>query len=296
MLKRSIHFRRNQGLSLVELMISMVLGLFLLGSLTSVYFGNKSSDKVRQEISKMEANVRIAFSSLSQGIEHAGYRSIYIVPFDMAFLAPSHGKPEDQNTTCKDNSNLLKSATTHPFTMDGSGSDSDQITAVFLADNPDDDKNTISRAQVFQDCVGEAITEACSADGDKGMLNPADAKIYNSYYINSDKNLVCLGSRDSGGVEVTLADNIENMQIRYGVRTNNLTRYRTATEIENAGEWKSVTSVQIALLVSSERSILDSDIAESFVLLDKSISVSDENKRKLHRVYSTTVNLPNRIN
>ncbi|KAG1682748.1 Type IV pilus biogenesis factor PilY1 [Nymphon striatum] len=256
------------------MMISLVLGLFLLGGLTSVYLGNKSTDKVRQEISKMEANARMALASISQGIAHAGYRSINIVPFETAFLTTSDGKPEDKNTTCKDNNDLLMSTTTHPFSADGIGVDSDQVTAVFLSDNPDDSINVKSRAKVFVDCSGGEITEACSTDADKGMPTPTDAKIYNSYFVNSEKRLVCLGSRNPDGVPITLADNIENMQIRYGVTMSNQTRYRTATEIDASGEWQSVTSVQIALLVSSDRSILDSDISEAFVLLDQSVSVN----------------------
>lgn len=296
MFNHTINLKKSYGISLIEMMISMVLGLFLLGGLTSVYLGNKDTDKMRQEISRMEANARMSLASLSQGIAHAGYRSIHIIPFEMAFLTTSDGKPEDQNTTCKDNNDLLISSITHPFSADGTGSDSDQVTAVFLSDNPDDSVNVKSRAKVFVDCAGGEITEACSTDGDKGMPTPTDAKIYNSYYVDSEKRLVCLGSRNPYGVAVTLADNIENMQIRYGVTTNNQTRYRTATEIDAATEWQSVTSVQIALLVSSDKNILDTAISEPFVLLDQSVTVSDANKRKLHRVYSATVNLPNRIN
>ncbi len=291
-------YKRSQGLSIIEMMISMVLGLFLVGGLSSIYLSTKESDKTRHAISEMEANARYAMESLSNGIQHAGYRSIYIIPFDKPFLSSSDGAPA--NTDCKGggiNNKILKTTLVPPFTVDGGDTNSDQITSIFLADNPDDAQNIISRRRVFTDCAGESITAACSADRKNGMFDPATAKIYNAYYIDENSKLMCIGSRTTGSIPTPIADNIENMQIRYGVIKNDQTRYKTAAQVEAVGGWQNVTNVQIALLISSSRDVLKSDETRTFKLLDQIISIDDDaKKRKLHRVYSTTINLANRNN
>ena len=296
MIQKSTSFSQQQGLSLIEMMISMVLGLFLVGGLSTMFLKSKESDKTRQAVTEMEANARLAIEFLNNGIQHAGYRSIYIVPFDKPFLSEKDGTPP--NTICRGggaSNSLLLSGLTHPYTEDGSGSNSDQITSVFLADNPDDNKNTSSRRRVFRDCAGGEITQACSADTRNGMADPMTAKLYNSFYVDSNNQLVCIGSRTAGSNPIVIAENIENMQIRYGVASDNSLRYKTATDVETDKEWRNVKSVQIALLIRSNKNILTRDETRKFDLLDqKNLSVTSGHEKKLHRVYSTTINLANR--
>ncbi len=290
------HFRKNQGLSLVETMISMVLGLFLVGGLSIIYLNTKDNDKIRQAVTEMEANARMAMEYLNQGIQHAGYRSIYIIPFDKPFLSAKDGAPP--NTICRNggtNNNLLLSGLTPAFSKDGSDSTSDQITSVFMPDNPDDAINVISRRRIFTDCAGSLITEACSADPENGMPDPMTSKMYNSFYIDAENQLVCVGSRTAGIVPIEIAENIENMQIRYGVASEDQIRYKTADEVEaEKGSWRKVKSIQVALLIRSSRDVLKKDETRSFELLDQTITIDATHKKKLHRVYSTTIHLGNR--
>jgi len=72
---------------LIELLISVVVGLFLLAGVVSNFISTQNADVKRDAISEMDANAAEAFRVLRQAISHAGYKSIENVTLedDMAF-------------------------------------------------------------------------------------------------------------------------------------------------------------------------------------------------------------------
>lgn len=67
--------KRNLGLSLTELMVSISLGIFLLGGIVSVFasFDESTDDTLQQ--GELQDNVRFALDFLSQDISQAGFYS-----------------------------------------------------------------------------------------------------------------------------------------------------------------------------------------------------------------------------
>lgn len=63
----------QQGIGLVELMIAMVLGLFLIGGVIQLFIGTKSSYKVMEGMSRLQENARYAMSTISREINATGY-------------------------------------------------------------------------------------------------------------------------------------------------------------------------------------------------------------------------------
>lgn len=59
------------GLTLIELMISMVLGMVLVGGVLVVFLGSQTSYKTTDNLSKMQDSARISFSLLSHTIREA---------------------------------------------------------------------------------------------------------------------------------------------------------------------------------------------------------------------------------
>jgi len=294
--------KKNQGLSLIEMMISMVLGLFLVLGLTTMYLSSKKTDKVRDAVSNIEENARLALNVLRASIEHAGYKSIDNIYIDNPFQVSS--SPAISNPNCSDNEALITNADLMAaevptemagYTGDGNvaGNESDHLTVIYRADNPD-------RGSIFFDCSGktgsyegdEDRQKACSTDSSVGFKQPQNALIYNGLYVDSsDKTLRCIGSRGTGG-SIVLANNIENMQVLYGVFKDNATIFKKASDVNaSTNEWEAVTSVQVAILVSSERSVLEQTQEHKITLLDEEIEKED---KKLYRAFSTTIHLPNR--
>lgn len=60
------------GFSLVELMIALVLGLLVIGGVTTVFLSNKQSYRSNQGLSEIQENSRIAFELMARDLRQAG--------------------------------------------------------------------------------------------------------------------------------------------------------------------------------------------------------------------------------
>ena len=278
--------RDIKGLTLIEMMIAITLGLIIILGLSSIYLSSKKSAGTRDAVSNMEANARIALSSLRQIIQHAGYPSIYNIPLEKPFHSLEDGMI-DTSIQCRGGTKtlILPSSIANKHTIDNAGRD--QIVVKYMADNQND-----PNAEIISDCSGGLVPTECSADPDKGMYDSMQAIVYNAIYItthNGREVLTCAGSRNT--IPQPIAEDISFIQFLYGINQGSTMTYKTATEVETAKEWESVNSVQIAILVRSNKELLQRAESRSFVLLDQTVNRTD---KYLYRVYSTTVHLPNR--
>ncbi len=68
LLKRCI-----RGVGLVELMVAMAIGLFLIGGLIQVYLANKQTYETTEGLSRMQENLRFAAEKVAEDIRMAGF-------------------------------------------------------------------------------------------------------------------------------------------------------------------------------------------------------------------------------
>ena len=305
-IKQKLH-NFQQGLSLLELLISITLGAFLLTGVVTNFISTKSSDKTRAALSEMDANGRMALNVLRQTIQHAGYQSINNVRLEVPFYTPKDGNLT--NPVCSDGT--LRDVTTpgtNRRTRDGTGTrPKDVITVVTLADNPckagfptcASSAQANPNALVYYDCLGGGATRdnsrvtACSTDPKVGMPDPTQAKIYSSFFIKSNNTLYCQGSRSTAQ---PIVDNVVSVQFLYGVKKEDgTTAFLTAKQVNDRDQWGYVTSVQVALLMRSSSNILkEPSDKTSYNLLDENIKIKSDDLRRLYRVYTSTINLENR--
>lgn len=297
----------QSGISLIELLVSMMIGIFLLGGLATNLISTTKSDKSRQAVSELDSNAQFAMDIIRQAVSHAGYPSTRNVYLDKAFYTKEDGNLS--NPDCK--GGKLKrdipgqTPTSTKWTRDDSRSD--VLTVVALADNPcvkgkascSAIANANPQALVYIDCAAGGIdrnerTVSCSTDADVGMSPPLNAKIFNTFRLDvQNRTLICEGNR---GGKVVLVDGVYAMQFLYGVRTSNGdTSYKNADSIESSNQWGLVNSVQVALLMeSSDENVFDTKNSKTkYTLLDKIITIPDYQLRRLYRVYSMTINLAN---
>jgi type IV pilus assembly protein PilW len=62
-----------RGFTLVELMISLLLGTFLIAGVIGVYIANSRTSLVNEEMGQMQQASQVSFQLLSRDIQHAGY-------------------------------------------------------------------------------------------------------------------------------------------------------------------------------------------------------------------------------
>ena len=310
--------RHQSGMSLIELMISMVVGLFLLAGVVTNFLGTTKADIKREAVSEMDANAVLAFEYLRKSIAHAGYPSIENTPMESPFYVDDIKIDQDfsDSYTCADGLDRdVYKIKGNRRTRDASNG-RDFLMVVSLADNPclpgktrcDGPTRTADinpAALVYTDCTGggterDAHAVACSTDPDLGMSDSRDAKIYSAFRLfksnghKEDRSLYCEGSR--GGSQPIVRD-VEAIQYLYGVRdAAGRTNYRRAQQVTASKQWAMVTSVQVGLLLrSSKQYVLDEPSSKTrYNLLKTNINIANQDKRRLFRVYTTTINLENR--
>lgn len=75
--------RRQSGLSLIEMMIALVLGLIVVSAVINVYSGSTRSARFSEGLRTMQENGRHGIASLKRGIRLAGYSpGNPVAPFD----------------------------------------------------------------------------------------------------------------------------------------------------------------------------------------------------------------------
>ncbi len=330
------HIVNSKGSSLIELLVSMTLGIVLLGGLMSMYFGSREGDKIRDELNGMDLNASVALRSIRETIEHAGYASVSVSSKVKPFF-----KSDDvmDNPLCRDGKKLIVSGSPDEGGNSGLLNPPDELLGYTTHSDAGDAFTVVYRPDspytgyLFYDCatrIGDpsqypenadnvanypdnypygtdsstkpednARLEACSTDTtvatSNGMQETAKAKIYSGLYLtqqsNGPKQLVCYGSRSSNAEPHVIADYIDNMQIRYGVKSGDKTSFKNASNMSE-DEWNSITSVQVALLIVSEDNVVVNPSNRKFHLLDITIT-KPASDRKMYKVYSTTIFLAN---
>jgi prepilin-type N-terminal cleavage/methylation domain-containing protein len=266
----------HSGFSLVELMVAMLIGLFLLAGVTTMYIGNKATYAAREQLSLIEDNGRTALRDMVNIIEHTGYTSTLSVPLNQYFITGTVS-----NSTCNDGSNSIVDTSILGATSDDANGDT--IGVIYLGDG----------AMLTRDCTGNQLPVSCSV-GVSPILQAS--MIYNTFSVSKRTGdnmpvLKCAGSRHGSAIEI--AEGIENLQISYGIDVNGdslIDRYIDAGEVTSANAWNQVIGVQLAILVRSLKEVNEKATAQSYVLLDEKYDFNDRYQRA---VFTTSVRLQN---
>ncbi len=64
---------QQQGFSIVELMVALLLGLFLVSGVTGMYLSSKQTYRMTDNLSRLQESLRFSLEFLSQDIRMAGY-------------------------------------------------------------------------------------------------------------------------------------------------------------------------------------------------------------------------------
>ncbi len=72
--------RFQNGMTLIEIMIALLIGAFLLGGILQVFVGTKQTNRVQENLSRLQENGRFAMSFLAKDIRMAGYWDCLLPP------------------------------------------------------------------------------------------------------------------------------------------------------------------------------------------------------------------------
>jgi len=72
-MKQPCNTYHQQGLTLIELMIAMLLGVFLIGGILQIFISTKQSYRMQENLSRLQENGRYAIDFIARDIRMAGY-------------------------------------------------------------------------------------------------------------------------------------------------------------------------------------------------------------------------------
>lgn len=257
--------KRQKGISLIEVLVSMALGIFFLGVAVEYLITGQQSSSVQDSGSRIQENARFSISLLQDDIRLAGYNG------SPGILAAPLGAIYQGNCNLSD-----------PCTTDDVGNVGDRIAVSFLSD-----------ASIGEDCLGTAVAGGVRV-----------ANVYWVQEVGGINSLYCNGwnidTQAWISAEQPLIDGIEQMQVQYGVATAAGNRFLSAAGVTASGDWGSVRSVRIALLVDSGLQTVSADTAgdQAFVDDDTTYAMLDgpdfqPSDGRIRRVYTTTIELNN---
>ena len=245
---------KQAGLSLIELMVAMALGLFLLAGIVQVFLGSKQSFNVIHTQTHMQENGRFAMEFIAQSLKNAGYlnagdmeanpEDVALYFFNAIAFPASAGGGESWPSSGS-------------FEADAviSGSDNGAGTPAAKADTD------VVRVRLMGDFDGSTL----DCEGVNLPGGPPSGPVEMVFYVNANNELVCQGVN---GDDVVLVEGVEDMQIQYGVGADGeVTGYVNASNMD-ATDWAGVLAVRLSVLaISAEEHLARTTM--TYDLLDK---------------------------
>ncbi len=287
---RSLAHRSERGLSLVEVMISLVIGLVVVGAVLVSYIGSGQTNKRQSALSEMNENAQIALTLMKNDLLLAGYsqaRGTATVGTVTTFTKTYGGRAIFGCDVGFDNY-----ATGGDAICKTGTAETPAIEIIYEADS----SNTVLTAGEPTDCRGSKLTQMTV-----GTVNFYVAK--NRYYVKSGTSgrgeLHCASNASTSE---PLIDNVESMQIFYGVSNGGavnprqVMRYVTAANV-TAAKWSDVVSVRVCLVVRSADAVLSGEDVTAGLnsYLDCDSTAQTATDRHIRRAYFLTTSLRNKM-
>lgn len=310
------------GFSLIEMMISITIGLMIIAALVGVLTSNSRSSKTNDRTSELQGNGRYALDHLTRELRHAGYRGYTpVAPESTSWTTPvitnecgtagSFAKNIRQRVWGGNDSN--GDSTDNPFSGNCISGASAPITyrqgdvlvirrvagtptlAASAAASTIYVRSSYSSVSMLQ---GSALPAGVTVGTENFAL-----QVY-TYYIGSDDNdttvpaLRRVALAGNAMVDEMVVSGIEQIQFEYGMtNTDGTTQYFTANNISGshsatgATDWDKISSVRIWLLARNAKAEAGYSNTNTYTLSNRIYGpMADSFRRQL---FTTAVQLRN---
>lgn len=276
------HFRKNQGFTLVELMVSLGLGLLIAAAATQLFVTNLMGFNLQKGISDVQDNGRFALDFINRDVRQAGVRPSGIMESPFTAVVSDVGAMSGATAA------LL---TSNSVSTTGLGQ-SDQLVVQRL----------ILRDTV--DCEGNLV------EFDKDDLTN-NTYVVSRYFLRADaasgstSALACDGGwhdtktgtlNRMGDAGIVLMGSVENMQVQLGVGSAGVpTQYLRPDEYALLAVRPRILAVRLGALVASmDRTGKQIGAAPVLSVLNTSVSNIPADGR-IRRVFVTSIALRNEL-
>lgn len=297
-----IHPSGQRGLTLIELMVSLVIGLVLAIVASSTYLYTKQAYNAVTENSQLEENGRFALNLLARNIQSAGF--VMIDPKSSFPPAASDIKIRGCDFGMVNPLTATSSADIACLGSTPTGTSRSASIGVFYDTDPYDTSG--NKYQGF-DCLGNSAVVVPSTTGGSPTY-----QVRNYFFVSTSTVQIPTGTttmgqlscvtdpRTTGATTGTfqmqpLIPGIQQLAVTYltpsAINKNTAQKAATATALETAGTWSQVTAVEVCVL---SKSIQTSGNDTSTQATDCYNQTFTPLNGQTFRRFTTTVNLRNR--
>lgn len=252
---RSKHQHGEQGLTLVELMVAVTIGLLITLVVTQAYVSGTQTQRTQSDMTRLQESARFAFDTLSHGLRKAGYKNPLVTGDGFCDPTSPGARLAGKNDV----------ALLNPASADLSGT---MVTVLNTSD--------VVRVRYY----GEGLSVApFSADGSVldclGNSVAANVLAEDTYFVatdstnNNEPALFCYTSNAATTGSVPIIPGVESLQVLYGedrdaVGTSDgiIDRYVPAGSVS---DWNSIRSLMLSVVVRTPTLVAaDQSIARKF--------------------------------
>lgn len=285
----------QHGLSLVELMVALTVGLFLLGMASAVYLLTSQTSKASSLHAQMNEDATLALELLAHQVRLAGYSDFRAGADERSFqgqaLMGCDGGFANAN-------NSTNTANFEDLSCSASASGPDALTIRYQASALNSHEITLAGgARLPANCVHEGI-EAWSPG--PGLPNIPLAE--NRFFVAPDPandaapSLRCRGRSGSGFSNVgTLVPNIEDLQVLYALTRlpaegeplpHQVTAYREGGEVD---AWSRVAGARLCVVARTAEPVPGLTPALASYVDCNGVRVDGPGDARLRRAYTVTL-------
>lgn len=214
----------SHGFTLIEVLISMTIALFLLGGLLTVVQSTKNAFATQNQLASLQDNQRLAMTFMAEVVESAGYYPDPIIPANTAASFFPVDTPKGFTTAGQ------------VFYGTSGGAKLDSITVRFGV-KPSD--------------IG---LFGCNGKGNTTAANDTLVSKFSVVTVNGIKQLICTFSNNTTpATDVTLVNGVRSLTVLYGVTRNagpslgSCADTYLTTALMLSADWLKVCSVHLRL-------------------------------------------------
>lgn len=314
------------GFGLVELMIAMTLGLILLGGIGYLYIGSRGAFRTTDNLSRIQENARFALDMMGRDIRMAGYLGCgNLASMKVTTIANAPVPPMipgnaligyDAGAGWANPTAIVRVVGTDVLSVMGAFSSGVNLAGNLIPQNANVQVNgnpdgfQANDVLVVTNCVNADVFRATSVASGGGITTVAHANSSNTgnrvgvygtdaFVMRVDQYSYFVGTNPGGnpalyrvglsGNAEELVENVQNLQIRYGLDTNGdgaVDSYSNAP-----GNWLQVASVTLNLLIRGA----DNNVATAAPSVTYNNGTFNAPDNRLYQVFSATVGVRNRM-
>lgn len=255
-------FKQQNGFSLVELMVSLVIGSLIVIGVTTLFIQNQKTYNLQKNTRQIQQQGMFVLEHMVSDIRKTGYRFI--------------SSESDVGVMLEEAGGLANSE-------DGENDDSDRLTVAFDVNIDASVSSDVDKEKAPRDCEGKIIE--------------SDARIVQTYWLE-DEGLRCKSSYSSSNDGLLLLEGVEDFQVLYGIDGNkdgiaSVSHYVTADNIEDEGIGGLVVAIRIGYIVANVSGDGENSEQQDYYLLDKKLSLGGNGDKKVRRQFVRTIPLRN---